>query len=162
MKKAYAKIKSQEDENDQPSYNPYTAATPVDDTQDNVQSLHAEIHPERKAMMEGPEQTEVVEPQIRRRQGRTTNPDSSENVNGYVPHRRERVARPPRYQKEFAQAEERKSQLLAKQRAREERDKDRKAMAKARRPGKDGKMKLGRQGAILLNRVKRMAGEGKI
>ena len=67
-----------------------------------------------------------------------------------------------RYKKELELGEQHRANLEAKRKAREARVKDRKAMAKAKRPGKDGKAKLGRQGTVLLNRVRRMAEEGKI
>lgn len=64
--------------------------------------------------------------------------------------------RPVRFQKEFEQAEQVKTQQQEQQQAREHRDKERKAMAKAKRPGKDGKQKLGRQSDVLLSRVQRL------
>lgn len=67
-----------------------------------------------------------------------------------------------RYKKEMEEAAQHKLQLEAKRKAQEAREQERRAMAKAKRPGKDGKPKLGRQGAVLLNRVRRMTEEGKI
>lgn len=64
--------------------------------------------------------------------------------------------RPIRYKKEFEQAEEVKTQQQLQQQAREQRNKERKAMSKAKRPGKDGKQKLGRQSDVLLSRVQRL------
>jgi hypothetical protein len=55
-------------------------------------------------------------------------------------------------------AAQRREDLVAKERAREEREKERHAMLKARRPGRDGKIKLGRQSQVLLSRVKRLIG----
>ena len=52
--------------------------------------------------------------------------------------------------------------MEGKRQARETRLKERKQMSKAKRPGKDGKMKLGKQGTVLLSRIKRMADEGRI
>ncbi|KAJ4421585.1 hypothetical protein N0V85_000112 [Neurospora sp. IMI 360204] len=55
---------------------------------------------------------------------------------------------------EIARREEEKRQRIA------EREKYRKQMAKARQPGaRDGKMKLGRQGNLLLDKVKRIVGQ---
>jgi hypothetical protein len=48
----------------------------------------------------------------------------------------------------------------ARKRTREEREKERRAMSKARRLDGDGMYRLGRQSKVLLNRVKRMVGEG--
>jgi hypothetical protein len=82
-----------------------------------------------------------------------------------------RHRKPNYYEKELALAEKKKKQ--AEERAAEiarreeekrqriaEREKYRKQMAKARQPGaRDGKMKLGRQGNLLLDKVKRIVGQ---
>lgn len=67
-----------------------------------------------------------------------------------------------RFKKELELASQHKANIEAKQRARELRDKERRAMVKARKPGKDGKIKLGRQGTVLLNRVQRLTAEGRM
>ena len=54
---------------------------------------------------------------------------------------------------EIARREEQKKQRIA------DREKYRKAMAKAKAPGRDGKPRVGRESAILLDRVKRMVAE---
>lgn len=180
MKKAYAKIKAQaEDEAAPSSYDPYKAnesntdPKPIEDSKDEGKRL--ELHPARMAMLEEPEPEPEPERQERgrgkKRDRRGGKPNNDEDVNGFNSrgsNRKERPTRtgvpdkPVRYTKEFAQAEERKKQYEAQQKAREERDKDRRAMAKARKTGKDGKMKLGRQGTVLLGRVQRLMNEGKI
>jgi hypothetical protein len=48
--------------------------------------------------------------------------------------------------------------LAEKQQAREERERERHVMLKARRPGRDGKIKLGRQSQILLSKVQKLVG----
>ncbi|KAK1782543.1 hypothetical protein QBC45DRAFT_483409 [Copromyces sp. CBS 386.78] len=82
-----------------------------------------------------------------------------------------RHRKPNYYEKELALAEKKKKQ--AEERAAEiarreeekrqriaEREKYRRQMAKARQPGaRDGKMKLGRQGNLLLDKVKRIVGQ---
>jgi hypothetical protein len=64
------------------------------------------------------------------------------------------------YSKEAEMAERRRLDAEARKRTREEREKERRAMSKARRPDRDGMYRLGRQSKVLLNRVKRMVGEG--
>jgi hypothetical protein len=57
-------------------------------------------------------------------------------------------------------AEQRRLEAEARRKFIEEKHKERRAMAKARRPGKDGKYRLGRQSKILLHRVERLVTEG--
>ena len=63
-------------------------------------------------------------------------------------------------QRQKREAEERRAAYENSQRERaekiEERDKFRKAMAKARSGGKNGQRKLGRESTVLLDRIKRM------
>ncbi|KAM7204481.1 hypothetical protein V8F20_003597 [Naviculisporaceae sp. PSN 640] len=54
---------------------------------------------------------------------------------------------------EFARREEERQKRIA------ERERYRKAMAKAKTPGRDGKRKIGREGVILLDKVKKLVGE---
>lgn len=75
---------------------------------------------------------------------------------------RQRRQKQSRFKKELELASQHKANIEAKQKARELRDKERRAMVKAKRPGKDGKIKVGRQGTVLLNRIQRMTAEGKI
>ncbi|KAK3323523.1 hypothetical protein B0T19DRAFT_476609 [Cercophora scortea] len=83
---------------------------------------------------------------------------------------REKAQRRPGYfDKQLAEAEAKKAELdarLAEVARREaektkriaDREKYRKAMAKARLPGRDGKRKVGREGNLLLDKVKRIVG----
>jgi hypothetical protein len=57
-------------------------------------------------------------------------------------------------------AEQRRLEAEARRKVIEEKQKDRRAMSKARRPGKDGKYRLGRQSKILLHRIERIVAEG--
>jgi hypothetical protein len=81
----------------------------------------------------------------------------SEDVNGF----RERRRRPKmsRYTKETEIAKQRQVEVEARARARLERERDRRAMAKARRPDKNGNLRLGRQSKVLLSRVQRLVAE---
>jgi hypothetical protein len=82
---------------------------------------------------------------------------NSREHDGY--RQRPRPLKRSRYAKEAELAEQRQQAAEARSKAREERDKDRRAMAKARKPDKDGKYRLGRQSKVLLNRVERIVGE---
>ncbi|KAI1623798.1 hypothetical protein EDD37DRAFT_440580 [Exophiala viscosa] len=149
VKKAYAKVKAQE-EAAQPvsSY-----STPDDQTQDGpglVEPASLDLHPDRQAMVDAAETQASREP---RNSGGEGHREYSKD---------QRRPKQSRYKKEFELATQHKAALEARQRGREARDRERKAMAKAKRPGKDGKMKLGRQGTVLLQRVQRLAEEGGI
>jgi len=115
-------------------------------------------------MLDAPEQPSlpIHEPRRRRPPQYQRNDNGDQDVNDFGGRHKERRPKISRYTKEHAEAAERQAQVEAKNKAREGRDKDRKAMAKARRPGRDGKIKLGRQGNVLLGRVQRMIGEGKL
>lgn len=117
-----------------------------------------ELHPDRQAMLDAPERPPTWTSGSRARFQRPKHQDDVANDR----RQSSRKQRPSRYQKDFEAAEQRRQQAEAKTRAREARVRDRKTMAKAKRPGKDGKLKLGRQGKVLLNRLKAMADEGKI
>ncbi|KAI9663096.1 MAG: hypothetical protein M1821_008144 [Bathelium mastoideum] len=82
------------------------------------------------------------------------------------PQRRQR-ARPQTFAKEAAYAHKKRTEAQERQKAKEEaarqrkekleeRERFRKAMIKAKTPGKDGKRKLGRESKVLLERVQKM------
>lgn len=138
VRKAYAKVKAEAAQDEQPSV--YTNADYNAQIIDPIPSS-LDLHPERQAMVDAPEQPAFASIP------RPSRPP------------RERKPKPDRYAKEKEQAAQRREEMAAKQRAREEREKERHAMLKARRPGPNGKIKLGRQSQILLSRVKRLVGE---
>lgn len=90
---------------------------------------------------------------------------------GTTPHqRRERKPKPVPFRQEYEAAQQRKEEAEARRLAREqaeadrarkieERERFRKAMAKARTGGKNGQRKLGRESKVLLERVKRIVAE---
>lgn len=181
VKKAYAKVKShQDDEEEVARYDPYQETQdptrpvePMRDQSSEDAEPTNEIHPDRQAMLDAPEDPIVPENQSRSkskkkerapRRGKSMgNEESNANLSKLgergSQQRQRDIDRPVRYQKEFAQAEEKKAQEAARQKAQQQRQRERKAMIKARRPGKDGMPKLGRQSDILLNRVKRLVGK---
>ena len=145
VRKEYAKVKAQE-EAERENCNA-TADIPDDEAVNGS----PEIHPERQAMLDVPE----AEHRARERA-------EHDDVNGFRSRKKERKPKESRYKKEFELAEQRKVQLEERTKARETRHAERRQMAKAKRPGKDGKMKLGRQSSVLLSRVQRLMGEGTI
>ncbi|KIW24891.1 uncharacterized protein PV07_10575 [Cladophialophora immunda] len=150
VKRAYAKVKAQE-EAARIAQN--TESGPNDLPPENA-PVSLELHPDRQAMLERPE--------ARDRQMQLDQDDARKQNSHFDNQSRKRPPKQSRYKKEINLAAEHKAALEAKRKAREAREKENKAMAKARRPGKDGKIKLGRQGTALLNRVRRLAEEGKI
>ncbi|KAK4215650.1 hypothetical protein QBC37DRAFT_458225 [Rhypophila decipiens] len=81
-----------------------------------------------------------------------------------------RQRRPGYFDKQLAEAERKKAEAEARaaeiarrqaerNKAVAERERFRKAMAKAKTPGRDGKRKIGREGGLLLDRVKKLVGE---
>lgn len=56
-------------------------------------------------------------------------------------------------------AEERRLEEKKRQMLREEKDRERRAMSRARRPDRTGNVRLGRQSKVLLSRVKRLVAE---
>lgn len=151
VKKAYAKVKAEEDAKQNEEAATVTPSVPDEDRDPQPASL--ELHPDRQAMIDAPEPTN----QSRRREA-----EDYDDVNGFRARQKNRQPKQSRYRKEFELAEERKKQFEERAKAREARVKERKAMAKAKRPGKDGRMKVGRQGTVLLSRIKRMVDEGTI
>ncbi|EPE25814.1 hypothetical protein GLAREA_01726 [Glarea lozoyensis ATCC 20868] len=139
VKKSYAKLLAQE---------PPTASTIPEP---HPEPASQELHPSRQAMLAAPQET-------------TPPPSSAQHPP------RERRQRKPRYfEKEEAYAAQRKAEAEAKREEYErrekekrekieERDRFRKAMAKARTGGKNGQRKLGRESKVLLEKVKRAVG----
>jgi len=64
------------------------------------------------------------------------------------------------YEKESKIALQKREEADRRRKDREEKIRDRKAMAKAKRPGTDGKRRLGRESKVLLGRVRRIVGAG--
>jgi len=145
VKKAYAKIRASE-----PVEKPVIPSEPVaEPTQ--------ELHPDRQAMLDKPslpdQESQFEQSQFNR-----------------GAHRKERSRRPGYFEKEQAFADQKKAEAEARRADFERRDKERKekteererfrrAMAKARTGGKNGQRKLGRESNVLLEKVKRIVGE---
>lgn len=152
VKKAYAKVKAQEEAEAAAEAGPRGQENEAGDTTPQPVPASLELHPDRQAMLDAPVHS--------RQQGQTTGDNG--DVNEFRSRRRERKPKESRYKQELEAAEEKRTQVAARRDAREARDKERKAMAKAKRPGKDGKQKLGRQSTVLLGRVQRLMNEGAL
>lgn len=146
IKKSYAKVKDRELSKNPAAFDAiYLTEAPKPSSQ--------ELHPERRAMLDGPKPTAPLDSTF------TTKKD----------HRRRHPKANP-FQKEAHLARQRIEQAKEKQKAIEysqkqrqeklmERDRYRKAMAKARTGGKNGQRKLGRESKILLEKVKMIMSE---
>lgn len=143
MKKAYAKVKAQE----QPGSDGLHQQAAVEPPAAEPASL--EMHPSRQAMLD--DNTTLG------RAPRRSSVDM-DDLNKYQ--RGVRRTKPSSYSKEAQVAAQRQLEAEARQKAREEKDKDRRAMLRARRPTKDGSYRLGRQSKVLLQRVKKIIVEG--
>lgn len=149
IKKAYKKIKAAEQTNtaDTTTVTDDVAAAPASPT----------IHPERQAMLDEDEEPEPSPPPQNDRQSRR---------------RKHKELKPGYFDRAAAEAERKKAEADARAREIEERnaernhklaerEKFRRAMAKARTPGRDGQRKLGRESGLLLEKVKKMVGDAK-
>ena len=145
VKKAYAKVRAQEAELARPSF----LDSAAESTTSTPGAATLDLHPDRQAMLSAPERPVPLKARI--------NATDNDDVNGF--RKRDERPKPSRFMKEQEMAEKRKVEMEVKRRAREERERDRRAMAKAHKPGRDGKIKLGRQSEVLLSRVRRSVAE---
>ncbi|KAK7956268.1 uncharacterized protein PG986_005490 [Apiospora aurea] len=118
----------------------------------------AQIHPERQAMLDEDEPEAEPGPeagaarQRRPRGPKQRRPDYFEKAKSEA--ERKKAAAEER-EKEFQRRNEERQRRI------EERERFRKAMKKARAPGRDGQRRLGRESGLLLDKAKRMMGDGK-
>lgn len=127
---------------------PQPASLAVEEAEEHT----AEPHPDRQTLIEKeaeePEQPERTEIRQRKRKPKAI-PFKKEHEEGQ---RRKAEAEARKKAREEAENE--------RQRKTEERERFRRAMAKARTGGPNGQRKLGRESKVLLEKVKRMVGEG--
>lgn len=144
IKKSYAKLKAREPIAPAP-FNFETEAEVEGEAP--TEAATQELHPDRQRMLDNPED----------------NAGSASAINSA------RSRRPAYFEKDQAYAEAKKAEADSRRQEFERREKDRKekneererfrrAMAKARTGGKNGQRKLGRESKILLEKVKRMTG----
>lgn len=149
MKKAYAKVKAEEEAAQR------TLAGLTNDGNNSVPATGSlELHPDRQAMLKDDNAQDL--------QKQSSNDHDKQRSPHFDSQPGRRKIKQSRFKKEIELAAQHRVEQEAKIKAREAREKDRKAMAKAKRPGKDGKLKLGRQGTVLLSRIQRMTEDGKI
>lgn len=146
MKKAYAKVKAQEEANapKRSVYDTVDDEIPKDENPvDNETTL--ELHPDRVAMLNEPEPTPApARPELRPRG------DGKQ---------KERRPKPSAFTKEMDFAEKNRKAEEARQRDRDAKVKEREALIRAKRPDQFGKRRLGRESNALLSRVQRMVGQ---
>ena len=146
VKKSYGKLKERQPLDTKPSI----YSTPPEP------SASLELHPERQAMLDDPKSAPA--------------PQEWEDTHQQLP-RHKKVPRPKvvPFRKEALLAQQRREENERRRREYEEagrqrqakvdeRERFRKAMAKARSGGRDGQRKLGRESKILLEKVQRIVG----
>ncbi|KAI9669451.1 MAG: hypothetical protein M1817_004676 [Caeruleum heppii] len=151
IKKSYAKLKEREEVSSKP------AAAEATENED----APLELHPDRLAMLEAPEPVEVAA-----KPAGTSHRDTSRADKPRGPRRQKLDPFAPEAKlaaTRRAEAEARQKERDEAQRQREiklaEREKFRRAMAKARTGGRNGQRKLGRESGVLLEKVKRLVSQ---
>lgn len=156
LKKEYAKLKKQGKVPDEEEALPKPASMAADagldeeaseDEKESQEPVSTEPHPDRQNLIDEEEEAPAEQRRPRQRRPKA------------VPFKKEHE----QAQKRKAEAEERRRAREEAERERqrkiEERDKFRRAMAKARTGGKNGQRKLGRESQPLLEKVKRLVAE---
>jgi len=165
LKKQYAKVKGRTQGSEASSDNkrevrdPEGSPSPVLDKSARRQAAHEDSE------VEWSDEDEEVLPRAQR----DSVPAAEEKLEAKedVPERRFKRPKPQPFQRQEREAERRKREIEERREAREkadaerkhkieERERFRKAMAKARTGGKNGQRKLGRESAVLLEKVQRM------
>ncbi|KAF4778338.1 hypothetical protein HER10_EVM0003252 [Colletotrichum scovillei] len=145
-----------------------------------------EVHPSRAEMLENdgePPNPNTIAVKRKHTAGDSADADADADATGatedaaggdrYEPRQQRRPRKPGYYEKQLAHAEKKKAEAEARraeiQRRREERERKtadreryRRAMAKARKGSENGgQRRLGRESALLLEKVRRMVGDSK-
>ena len=167
LKKDYAKQKQQAGDDTQPKRPSFytttdeaTQGSSEDDAQEAQDDKGAKAPRQSKPKPKSPSPAPALVPVAETPAAENT----ESNLTGIHHSRRQKIipfAKEHRAaQRQKREAEERRAAYENSQRERaekiEERDKFRKAMAKARSGGKNGQRKLGRESTVLLDRIKRM------
>ena len=147
VKKSYAKIKAQE-------LSTITEAAVSSEV--SAAAPAQELHPERQAMLDAPRED-------------TPPPRTSQSFPSRQTTEKRRNKKPGYFEKEVAFAERKKQEQEERRKEFERREKEkkekieererfRKAMAKARTGGRNGQRKMGRESKVLLERVQKLVG----
>ncbi|PGH10027.1 hypothetical protein GX51_00294 [Blastomyces parvus] len=147
VKKSYAKVKAKELA-EAPAKSSYTQESTLENDGDvtKLEPASLELHPDRQAMLDAP-------------QAEQPPPSSTDRLPREPRNRRKRPPKPSPFTKEVEIARRRQEEIEKKERIREAKQRDREAMARAKRPDQFGKRRLGRESTVLLDRVKRMVAE---
>jgi hypothetical protein len=138
VKKEFAKIKAKHDlEAPAPSYIPHEDPEPA--------SL--DIHPDRQAQLEEPEAVAAHQQPTYPRKHARQRQDPFAKESQFAQQKREEAEK---RQQEREESNRQRKQAL------DDRERMRRAVVKARTPGRDGKRKLGRESGMLLEKVKKM------
>ncbi|KAH9887748.1 hypothetical protein F4778DRAFT_786122 [Xylariomycetidae sp. FL2044] len=160
VKKAYGKIKAAE------QANPKSDTAEGGERGDEDLATSPQFRPERQAMLDDEEEGGAAAAAI------PPAAPSSPTNDRPARHRKPKPRKFDYFAKAAAEGERKKAEAEARareiQRRNEEREQKmaerqrfRKAMAKARTPGQDGKRRLGRESGLLLEKVKQMVADGK-
>ena len=146
VKKSYTKLKEREALDTKPS----VYSTPPE------ASASLELHPERQAMLDDPKSAPATQEredphQQLPRHKKAPRPKA-------VPFRKEALLAQQRREENERRRKEHEEASRQRQAKIEERERFRKAMAKARSGGRDGQRKLGRESKVLLEKVQRIVG----
>ncbi|KAK0276076.1 hypothetical protein LTR91_002520 [Friedmanniomyces endolithicus] len=167
IKKDYAKVKKRGETRDKPEGIPTPASMQVEqpspvkvvvETAVEVEEPTIDPHPDRQNLIE--REAEAPAP-----------PQAAESAPRAPVERRQRRPKAQPFQREHEQAQRQKAEAEERRRAREEADRQRhskieererfrRAMAKARSGGVNGQRKLGRESKVLLERVQKLVAEG--
>jgi len=177
VKKSYAKLKSREPPVDRPipeanDNESEESWKPEADQEETGNGPSQELHPDRQAMLDRPRSPTPPPASSKSHHLPNPNEDHASFPRPQERNHERRNKKPKYFEKEVAIADKAKAEAAArreewerreaeKKKKIEERERYRRAMAKARTPGRDGKRKLGRESTVLLERVKKLVGEGK-
>lgn len=182
VKKQYAKVKAEHQKHAPPppaipeetTSSFTTTANPTQQETTDQPDPATGIHPSRQAMLDTSSRPRPPQQQPDNTTAQSAEGDDHQSQQNPPNDHRQRRSRnqqrrPDYYTKELAHAD--KAKKAAEERAAEfarrdqerqtriaERERYRKAMDKAKTPGRDGKVKVGRESKLLLERVQRMMG----
>ena len=147
LKKSYSKLKKREPVDTKPSI--YTSTPPPEEPATSL-----ELHPERQAMLDEPEPAPREQNDPQQQLPRRRKPPRPKTV----PFRKETLLAQQRREEKERRQKEIEDNNRQRQVKMDERERFRKAMAKARSGGRDGQRKLGRESKVLLEKVQRIVG----
>lgn len=146
VKKTYAKIRA----NELPAIQSRSGCLrPRSEESNKVENEHTEpasleLHPDRQAMLNHQAAESVHS---------SKSPTESNDMGR---RRGKRKPKPAPFAKEMELARQEEDEIARRKKIKELNQRDRQAMARARRPDQSGKRRLGRESKVLLERVKRM------